>query len=104
MCTWPVVIIVSTATRLFGSWASSASRMASEMASAILSGCPSVTDSDVKRRRDTAAPGGGEGRTVASLVADRPAIGGVGALHGSVALLGRGAAAAAQDQLVAHDG
>src|SRR5688500_16282239 len=44
---------VSTATRLFGSSRSSASRIESLMASAILSGWPSVTDSDVNRRRDT---------------------------------------------------
>src|SRR3954452_4722156 len=53
MCTWPVVISVSTATRLRGSCSSIASRMASLIWSAILSGWPSVTDSDVKRRRDT---------------------------------------------------
>src|SRR5919112_3450482 len=53
MCTWPVVIMVSTATRLRGSCASIASRMESLIWSAILSGWPSVTDSDVKRRRDT---------------------------------------------------
>src|SRR3954462_14652229 len=51
MWTWPVVIIVSTATRLRGSWASMASRIESLIWSAILSGWPSVTDSDVKRRR-----------------------------------------------------
>ena len=48
--TRPVVVAVSHATRLMGSWAISASRIASEMASHILSGCPSVTDSDVKSR------------------------------------------------------
>src|SRR3954471_12634060 len=53
MCTWPVVISVSTATRLRGSWASIASRIESLIWSAILSGWPSVTDSDVKRRRAT---------------------------------------------------
>src|SRR3954464_15559600 len=53
MCTWPVVIIVSTATRLRGSCVSMASRIESLIWSAILSGWPSVTDSDVKRRRDT---------------------------------------------------
>src|SRR5664280_534328 len=53
MCTWPVVIMVSTATRLRGSSLSKASRTESLMASAILSGWPSVTDSEVKRRRDT---------------------------------------------------
>ena len=37
-CTWPVVTSVSTATRLRGSLASSASRTVSLMASHILSG------------------------------------------------------------------
>src|SRR3954453_17895973 len=46
----PVVISVSQATRLSGSFASAASRTASEIWSAILSGWPSVTDSDVKRK------------------------------------------------------
>src|SRR5215510_94802 len=45
----PVAISVSQATRLVGSSVRQASRMASEIWSAILSGCPSVTDSDVKR-------------------------------------------------------
>src|SRR5689334_14763496 len=45
--------MVSTATRLRGSCASIASRIESLIWSAILSGWPSVTDSDVKRRRDT---------------------------------------------------
>src|SRR4051812_3681417 len=53
MCTWPVVIMVSTATRLRGSCASIASRIESLIWSAILSGWPSVTDSEVKRRRGT---------------------------------------------------
>src|SRR3954452_1641191 len=52
-CTWPVVMSVSTATRLRGSCASRASRMPSLIWSAILSGWPSVTDSDVNRRRAT---------------------------------------------------
>src|SRR3712207_1467590 len=56
MWTWPVVIIVSTATRLRGSCSSIASRIESLIWSAILSGWPSVTDSDVKRRRDTRSP------------------------------------------------
>ena len=43
----PVQLAVSHATRLIGSCSIHASRMASEMASHILSGCPSVTDSDV---------------------------------------------------------
>ena len=45
--TSPVVISVSHATRPFASSASTASSTASEIWSAILSGCPSVTDSDV---------------------------------------------------------
>ena len=52
-CTWPVVISVSTATRLRGSSVSSASRIESLIWSAILSGWPSVTDSEVNRRRAT---------------------------------------------------
>src|SRR3954462_3485311 len=51
-CTSPVVTMVSTATRLAGSLASMASRMESLIWSQILSGWPSVTDSDVNRRRD----------------------------------------------------
>src|SRR5215468_7184113 len=47
----PVVTSVSHATRAFGSSAMIASSTASEIASATLSGCPSVTDSDVKRWR-----------------------------------------------------
>jgi hypothetical protein len=47
--TSPVVTSVSQATLLWGSSAMTASRMASEIWSAILSGCPSVTDSEVKR-------------------------------------------------------
>src|SRR5664279_3785455 len=42
--------MVSTATRLFGSWRSSSSRIVSLIASQILSGWPSVTDSEVNRR------------------------------------------------------
>src|SRR3954454_14504982 len=53
--TSPVVSSVSTATRLFGSPASSASRTVSLIWSAILSGCPSVTDSEVKRRPATSS-------------------------------------------------
>src|SRR3954468_10498093 len=50
--TWtrPVVTSVSTATRPRGSAAMIASRMLSEIWSQILSGCPSVTDSEVNRR------------------------------------------------------
>src|SRR5580704_1440600 len=44
----PVVTSTSQATLPVGSSASTASRTASEIWSAILSGCPSVTDSDVK--------------------------------------------------------
>src|SRR6202521_5779799 len=40
---------VSQATRAWGSWASMPSRTASETWSQTLSGCPSVTDSDVRR-------------------------------------------------------
>ena len=47
--TSPVVIAVSHATRLMGSCSINASKIASEMASHILSGCPSVTDSYVKK-------------------------------------------------------
>src|SRR6476646_1704975 len=49
MTTRPVAVRVSQATRLDGSSARQASRTASEIWSAILSGWPSVTDSDVKR-------------------------------------------------------
>src|SRR5262245_34403721 len=45
----PVLHAVSHATRAFGSSARCASRMASETWSHNLSGCPSVTDSEVKR-------------------------------------------------------
>src|SRR5437867_13053674 len=47
----PVVTSVSHATRAAGSLAMIASRTASEIWSAILSGCPSVTDSEVKSWR-----------------------------------------------------
>ena len=46
--TRPVVISVSHATLPVGSSARTASRTLSEIWSAILSGCPSVTDSEVK--------------------------------------------------------
>src|SRR5438876_730005 len=49
--TRPVVSSVSQATRPSGSSARIASSTASEIWSASLSGCPSVTDSDVKRYR-----------------------------------------------------
>src|SRR6202035_4157872 len=51
LTTRPVAVRVSQATRLDGSSARQASRIASEIWSAILSGWPSVTDSDVKRYR-----------------------------------------------------
>src|ERR1700722_16941325 len=51
MTTRPVAVRVSAATRLYGSCSRQASRMASETWSAILSGWPSVTDSEVKRKR-----------------------------------------------------
>ncbi len=57
-CTRPVVISVSTATRDDGSSRRSASRIVSLIWSAILSGWPSVTDSEVKRRRDTVSSSG----------------------------------------------
>src|ERR1019366_222619 len=47
----PVAVSVSQATRLKGSCAKHASRIASEIWSAILSGCPSVTDSLVNKKR-----------------------------------------------------
>ncbi len=50
--TRPVVVAVSQATRAFGSSRMIASRMASEIWSHILSGWPSVTDSDVNRYCD----------------------------------------------------
>src|SRR5487761_277433 len=49
MTTRPVVTSVSQATRPIGSSFITASRMASEIWSAILSGWPSVTDSEVNR-------------------------------------------------------
>src|SRR6266852_1223783 len=51
MTTRPVAVRVSQATRLEESSARQASRMASEIWSAILSGWPSVTDSEVNRIR-----------------------------------------------------
>src|SRR5580698_145790 len=51
MTTRPVAVRVSQATRLVVSSLKQASRMASEIWSAILSGWPSVTDSEVKRYR-----------------------------------------------------
>ncbi len=60
--TWPVVIMVSTATLLRGSPLIIWSRMASLIWSAILSGCPSVTDSEVNRRLATVLPDGSPGR------------------------------------------
>src|SRR5215210_7636776 len=47
--TRPVLTSVSQATRPVGSSRSTASRTPSEIWSAILSGCPSVTDSEVNR-------------------------------------------------------
>src|SRR5207302_8097571 len=51
MTTRPVAVRVSQATRLEVSSVRQASRMASEIWSAILSGWPSVTDSDVNKIR-----------------------------------------------------
>src|SRR6266536_178905 len=56
--TRPVVTSVSQATRPSGSSRRTASRTASETWSAILSGCPSVTDSDVKRNSRAGIRGG----------------------------------------------
>src|SRR2546422_2797759 len=56
--TRPVVTSVSHATRLFRSSCSTASRIVSETWSAILSGWPSVTDSDVKRNSREDMAGG----------------------------------------------
>ena len=47
--TKPVVTVVSQATRAFASFDKIASKIESEIWSQILSGCPSVTDSDVNR-------------------------------------------------------
>src|SRR4051794_9102264 len=56
--TRPVVTSVSQATRPIGSSVRTASRIESEIWSAILSGWPSVTDSDVKRKlRSAIRPG-----------------------------------------------
>ena len=49
MWTRPVEAQVSQATRASGSWVRISSRIASEIWSQILSGCPSVTDSEVNR-------------------------------------------------------
>src|SRR5579871_4889489 len=49
MTTSPVLTSVSHATRPYGSSFSTASSTPSEIWSAILSGCPSVTDSEVNR-------------------------------------------------------
>src|SRR5581483_4912277 len=77
--TSPVVISVSHATRPCASCASTASRIESEIWSAILSGWPSVTDSDVKRNELslTAAKGTGRGTDgFASLSAYASQVGG----------------------------
>src|SRR4051812_9677626 len=63
--TRPVVISVSHATRAVGSFVRTASRTESEIWSAILSGWPSVTDSEVKENERVAmrvrlAAGAGE--------------------------------------------
>src|SRR4029077_1105469 len=55
MTTRPVAVRVSEGTRLKGSSARQASRTASEIWSAILSGWPSVTDSEVNKIRFFAA-------------------------------------------------
>ena len=50
--TTPVVVAVSQATLDMGSFSRSASSIASDIWSHILSGCPSVTDSDVNKLLD----------------------------------------------------
>src|SRR3954471_8739781 len=75
---------VSTATRLFGSCESRASRMESLIASAILSGWPSVTDSDVNRRRDTSTPYGLGSTGILVALASRAAVHLVGGTHARV--------------------
>ena len=45
----PVVTVVSQATLACGSFSKSASNIASDIWSHILSGCPSVTDSEVNK-------------------------------------------------------
>src|SRR5271165_7189566 len=67
MTTRPVAVKVSQATRLKGSSARQASRIASEIWSAILSGCPSVTDSDVNKNRSCC----GKAASSAFLIAQR---------------------------------
>src|SRR6185312_15318830 len=57
MTTRPVAVRVSQATRAYGSCSRQASRMASETWSAILSGWPSVTDSEVNRNLSEADKG-----------------------------------------------
>src|SRR6516162_6524374 len=57
MTTNPVAVNVSQATRLWASSLRQASRMASEIWSAILSGWPSVTDSDVNKKLSLGAKG-----------------------------------------------
>src|SRR5271170_6868318 len=81
MTTRPVQVKVSQATRLLGSSRRQASRMASEIWSAILSGCPSVTDSEVKRKRlidGKWISSGGFQSLLASLRPTRKAYGAIG--------------------------
>jgi hypothetical protein len=54
--TSPVVTSVSQATRPLGSSVRTASRTESEIWSATLSGCPSVTDSEVKENERVLMP------------------------------------------------
>src|SRR2546430_8176001 len=60
MTTRPVAVRVSQATRLVVSSVRQASRMASEIWSAILSGWPSVTDSEVNKIRFLVVEVGGK--------------------------------------------
>src|SRR3989442_6414319 len=74
----PVVTRVSNATRAAGSLARIASRTASEIWSAILSGWPSVTDSDVKTWRCAGMGRSEEGLDVQASGAPSPGQPGVG--------------------------
>src|SRR4051812_6239127 len=86
--TKPVVMNVSQATRACGSLLRTASRTESEIWSAILSGCPSVTDSDVNEKERAAMPARlaaeakREGRVLpVGLPPARPVSGGVDDAH-----------------------
>src|SRR5712691_2188865 len=92
--TRPVVIMVSQATRPCGSSVSTASRTESETWSAILSGWPSVTDSDVKEKERFA---------MAARLADGQE-GGDGGLSGALRAVGREGAELRQPRRQLHPG